>query len=206
MEILSLPDSRQAQLWFGGAVDGPVVLFFHGCPDTRWAARFADAAARVAGVRLLCVNRPGYGLSSRADSTHASVADDAAAVLDLLGIREVAALGMSVGGAYAAAFAVRHADRARALGIVATLPMNGTAEESIEQAMEHARPEFEAWASRIDVADADDAALAGRWAGSLPEQDAAIVRRLPVPDVAASPQALADHTVPARRRALPVWT
>ena len=68
MDILSLPDSRQAQLWLGGADDGPVVLFFHGCPDTRWAARFADAAARDAGVRLLCVNGPGYGLSSRADA------------------------------------------------------------------------------------------------------------------------------------------
>lgn len=54
VDILSLPDSRQAQLWLGGADDGPVVLFFHGCPDTRWAARFADDAARDGGGRLLC--------------------------------------------------------------------------------------------------------------------------------------------------------
>ena len=194
MSILSLPDSRQAQLWFGGAEDGPVVLFFHGCPDTRWAARFAEAAARDADVRLLCVNRPGYGRSSRTASTHASVADDAVAVLDLLQIGEVAALGMSVGGAYAAAFAAQHADRTRALGIAATLPMDGTAAESVEEAMEHARPEFEAWAAAIDVDDADDEAVAVRWAGSLPEQDAEIVRRLPAADVATSArEALADH-------------
>lgn len=194
MDTLRLPDGRLAQPWLGGADDGPVVLFFHGCPDTRWAARFADVAARDAGVRLLCVNRPGYGLSSRAASTHASVADDAAAVLDLLSIGEVAVLGMSVGGAYAATFASLHPGRARALGIVAALPMNGTAQESVEEAMELARPEFEAWAAGIDVADPDDAALAARWARSLPGQDAAIVRRLPVPHVAAAArEALADH-------------
>lgn len=194
MDILSLPDSRRAHLWLGGADHGPVVLFFHGCPDTRWAARFAEAAAREVGVRLLCVNRPGYGLSSRHASTHATVADDSAAVLDLLGIGGVAALGMSVGGAYAAAFAAHHPDRVTELGIVATLPMTGTAEESVEEAMEHARPELEAWAARIDVAGLDDTALAERWAASLPEQDTAIVRGLPVADVATSArEALADH-------------
>lgn len=194
MEILSLTDGRQAQLWFGGADEGPVVLFFHGCPDTRWAARFADAAARDAGVRLLCINRPGYGRSTRDSSTHASVADDAAAVLDLLDIDRVAALGMSVGGAYAAAFAAFQSDRTQSLGIVATLPMDGTASGAVEDGMAEARSEFEAWAARIDVGDRDDTALAARWAASLPEQDAAIIRALPPADVAASArEALADH-------------
>lgn len=53
---------------------------------------------------------------------------------------------MSVGGAYATAFAAHHRHRTRALGIVATLPLSGTAEESVEEAMEKARPEFEALA------------------------------------------------------------
>lgn len=65
MDVLSLPDRRQAQFWRGGSESGPVVLFFHGTPDTRWAARFGEAAAVAVGVRLLCVNRPGYGLSTR---------------------------------------------------------------------------------------------------------------------------------------------
>lgn len=81
-------------------------------------------------------------------------------MLDLLGIGEVAALGMSVGGAYAAAFAAQHADRTSALGIVATVPMDGTAAESVEEAMELARPEFEAWAARVDVAASAREALA----------------------------------------------
>ncbi|WP_107771890.1 alpha/beta fold hydrolase [Nocardioides sediminis] len=194
METLRLPDGRCAQLWLGGADDGPVVLFFHGTPDTRWAVRFAEAAALDADVRLLCVNRPGYGLSSPAASTYSSVVDDAVAVLDLLGIGRVAALGMSVGGGYAAAFAARHPDRAGALGVVATLPMPYSGTGTVEEAMDGARPELEGWARDIDVTDPDDTALAGRWAAALPEQDGALVRRWPAADVAASArEALADH-------------
>ncbi|WP_107766675.1 alpha/beta fold hydrolase [Nocardioides terrigena] len=195
MESLILPDGRPVQLWLGGADTGPVVLFFHGTPDTRWAARSGEEAAREVGVRLLCVNRPGYGLSARADSTYSTAADDAAAVLDLLGIREVAALGMSVGGGYAATFVVRHPGRTTALGVVATLPMSGTPPEgTVEDAMERARPEFEAWVARVHPDDPDDAALARRWAAALPDRDAALVRGMPVDEVAASiREALADH-------------
>lgn len=195
MESLTLPDGRPVQLWLGGAGTGPVVLFFHGTPDTRWAARSGRAAAREVGVRLLCVNRPGYGLAARADSTYGSVADDAAAVLDLLGIDEAAVLGMSVGGGYAATFAARHPGRTTALGVVATLPMSDAPPEgSVEDAMERARPEFDAWAADVHVDDPDDAALAHRWAATLPDLDAALVRRLPVEEVAAAArEALADH-------------
>lgn len=117
-----LPDGRSVQFWLGGADSGAVVLFFHGCPDTRWAARTGDIAAREAGARLLCVNRQGYGRSALADSTHTSAAGDAMSVADILGIGEVSVLGMSVGGGYAAACAAAYADRVRRLGVVATLP------------------------------------------------------------------------------------
>lgn len=83
---VTLPDGRTAQLWVGGAADGPVVLFCHGCPDTRHAAMTGEQAAREAGVRLLAVNRPGYGDSDAHASSQGSVADDAVAVADLLGI------------------------------------------------------------------------------------------------------------------------
>jgi hypothetical protein len=67
-----------------------VVLVFHGCPDTRRVAMTGDAAAREVGVRLLAFNRPGYGSSTPTDSTHTSVARDAAELLDLWGIERVA--------------------------------------------------------------------------------------------------------------------
>ncbi|MGH3331266.1 MAG: alpha/beta fold hydrolase, partial [Nocardioidaceae bacterium] len=84
-DLLRLPDGRRAQLWQGGASAGPVVFFLHGCPDTRHAARTGEAAARRSGVRLVAVNRPGYGLSDPHESSHVSVADDIVAVADLLG-------------------------------------------------------------------------------------------------------------------------
>ncbi len=45
---------------------GRPVLFFHGCPDTRRAARSGYDAARRLGVRLIAGNRPGYGASAPA--------------------------------------------------------------------------------------------------------------------------------------------
>jgi pimeloyl-ACP methyl ester carboxylesterase len=174
---LSLPDGRTAHYWLGGADQGPVVLFFHGCPDTRWAARTGEAAARDAGVRLLCVNRQGYGRSSIAASTHASAAADALAVADRLGVGEVAVLGMSVGGAYAAACAATHPGRVTALEVVATMPAPDAApDESVEDMVRGFAPGFAEWVAGIAPEDADDAALAERFTASLPPEDADLLR------------------------------
>ncbi len=192
---MRLPDGRRAQFWSGGAEDGPWVLFFHGCPDTRWAARTGEAAARGLGVRLLCVNRPGYGRSDACASTHVSAAADAMKVVDALGLGEVAVLGMSVGGGYAAACAAAYPDRVTALGIVATLaPPAQESAQTIEDAAEGYRPDFEAWVAGIAPDDPDDEALAGRWTSALPAAEAVLLRDvLSEADIAISArEALAD--------------
>lgn len=172
-----LPDGRSVQYWLGGAGAGPVVLFFHGCPDTRWAARTGEAAARAAGARLLCVNRQGYGRSALTDSTHVSAATDALTVADTLGVGEVAVLGMSVGGGYAAACAAAYPDRVRRLGIVATLsPPEVEPDESVAATMARFAPEFAAYVAGLDPADTDDAALVDRFTAGLPNQDAGLLR------------------------------
>lgn len=180
MPETALPDGRTVQYWLGGAAAGPVVLFFHGCPDTRWAARTGASAAHDVGVRLLCVNRQGYGASEPAPSTHASAADDALAVADRLGIGEVAVLGMSVGGAYAAAAAATHPDRITALGIVGTLQppeeASGEApEEPVADTMTALAPGFADHVAGLDPDDPDDDALVRRYAAVLPSQDAALL-------------------------------
>jgi pimeloyl-ACP methyl ester carboxylesterase len=185
---IALPDGRVAQYWLGGAPSGPTVLFFHGCPDTRWAARTGAVAALSTGVRLLCVNRQGYGRSSVAASTHASAAQDALHVADRLGIGEVAALGMSVGGGYAAACAATHPDRVTALGVVATMPPpehgpGGT----VEDAMRDLRPGFAAYVAGVAPDDPDDDAVARRFLDGLPPRDAALLATALAPeDLAAS--------------------
>jgi len=192
--VITLPDGRAAQYWDNG-LDGPAVLFFHGCPDTRHAAMTgADAAARL-GVRLVSVNRPGYGRSTRHESTQSSVADDTVAVADALGIDGFGVLGMSVGTAYALACAARHPDRVRAVALVAG-PVDPRHEPgTVAEVVERFRPEFEGWVARLDPGDPDDAALARRFLADLPPADAALLGSLRTPaQLAASVrEALADH-------------
>jgi pimeloyl-ACP methyl ester carboxylesterase len=170
-----LGDGRALRYW-STATTGPIVLFFHGCPDTRRMAMTGAEAAREVGVRLLAFNRPGYGSSTLMDSSHTSVARDAAELLDLWRIDQAAVLGMSVGGPYAAAFAATYPERTTALGLVSAPAMDATTDESIEAAIERMRPEFMAWRARIDPDDKDDSALAARFLAELPESDAELLQ------------------------------
>lgn len=192
MTTTTLPDGRTAQLWLGGAGQGPVVVFLHGCPDTRHAAMTGEAAARASGVRLLCVNRPGYGHSTYHASDPGTVADDVVAVLDQIGIGRIGVLAMSIGGGYGVSLAARHPDRVQVLGLVSTQYRQEPG--SVEEAMEAARPDFEAWVATIRPGDPDDTALAARWRASLPEPDAALLADTPDAEVAAAArEALAQH-------------
>lgn len=201
-----LADGRRAQLWQGGDPTGPAVFFFHGCPDTRRAAFSGDAAALVAGVRLIAVNRPGYGRSDPHPSGLRSVADDTVEVADLLQVNRFAVLGRSVGGPYALACAALHPARVTAAAVVAgpavvpELDPPGhrddlTAEQQafvsrlggcpVEEAVEVLRPEFEQYVARIDPTDRDDVALAGRYLAGLNPQDRALLASRPAADLAA---------------------
>ena len=81
-----------------GAPDGAVVMYFHGTPGSRLDLRFGEQLAVECGVRLVSFDRPGYGGSTPAPFGLASVAADAHAVADELGVARFATLGMSGGG------------------------------------------------------------------------------------------------------------
>jgi pimeloyl-ACP methyl ester carboxylesterase len=206
-ELLRLPDGRGVQLWQGGAADGHPVLFFHGCPDTRWAAHSGADAARRAGVRLIAVNRPGYGGSDAAASDHLSVANDTEAVADLLGLGRFAVLGMSVGGPYALASAATHPERVVAAVVVAApgdvtamdppwhrddltdeqqAQLRQVAHSTADQAIELFRPDFAAYVAFVNPDDPDDEALARRVTAELHPLDEPLMQALPAADVAAS--------------------
>src|SRR5579872_7299331 len=59
-----LADGRVLACLELGDPSGPVVLYFHGYPGSRLEARVAAAAATRLGVRLLAIDRPGFGLST----------------------------------------------------------------------------------------------------------------------------------------------
>ena len=120
---VTLSDGRVVTTDVTGPNDGPTVVLFQAAPGSR---RFDPdpAVTTGAGLRLVSFDRPGYGGSTPlADGVVASIpqyADDAAAVLDDLGIDDATLVGWSAGGRVAAAVAARRPDVAREVLIVAT--------------------------------------------------------------------------------------
>ena len=117
------PDGRTVAVAETGDPAGPAVVLAHPAPGSRLFDP-DPAATRAAGVRLISVDRPGYGGSTPvADGVTPTIpghADDIAAALEALGVSDVAAVGWSAGGRVALALAARHPDLVRAAAIVAT--------------------------------------------------------------------------------------
>ena len=114
---ITMTDGRIVGFADYGSSAQPAVVWCHGGPGNRLEPSFvADAAAR-AGIRLIGIDRPGYGLSTpQPGRTIGGWVPDALAVLDSLGIDQFLALGASTGGAYALALASRSS---RVIGAVA---------------------------------------------------------------------------------------
>lgn len=89
-----------------GDPDGPLVIHNHGGPSSRLEARLFARAASKSRLRLVCVDRPGIGRSSRQeDRSYAGWADDLVAIADTLEAREFGVTGWSEGGPWALAAA-----------------------------------------------------------------------------------------------------
>ena len=96
-----------------GDPNGPLVIHNHGGPSSRLEARLFAEAASKHGLRLICVDRPGIGLSSpQAARSYAGWAADMTAIADALGQREFGVTGWSEGGPWALA-AAAYIDPAR---------------------------------------------------------------------------------------------
>ena len=103
-----------------GPPDGAPVFGFHGTSLSR-LAHLGDDAPRAAGVRLILVDRPGYGLSDlHPGRTLLDWPRDIAELADGLGIDRFAVFGMSGGGPHAASCAYALPGRVSALGLVSS--------------------------------------------------------------------------------------
>jgi pimeloyl-ACP methyl ester carboxylesterase len=100
-----------------GHPDGAAVMYFHGTPGSRLDLTFGEQIAAEHGVRLISFDRPGYGGSTPAPFGLASIAADAHAVADGLGVARFATLGMSGGGPGALAAATVPGDRVTRAGV-----------------------------------------------------------------------------------------
>src|SRR5204862_7838663 len=95
-DTLRLPDGRRLGVAYHGDPAGSPVFVCHGTPASRLGHDFTDEAARQRQMRIICLDRPGIGLSDpKPDRTLGSFADDVAAVADQLGHDRFAVLGYS---------------------------------------------------------------------------------------------------------------
>lgn len=121
-ESIVLRDGRVLAYARYGAPAGVPVFYFHGWPGSRVEARLFDVIARRDGIRLIAIDRPGYGGSDfEPERTLLDWPEDVAALADALGIDRFGVLGVSGGGPYVAATTVRLRDRLHCACIVCGL-------------------------------------------------------------------------------------
>lgn len=106
-----------------GSRDGSAILYLHGAIGSPLGV--ADELAAVIerlGLRWICVERPGFGASDPAPGrSMLGFAADVGELLDALGLRRVAVIGVSAGGPYALACAHHLSGRVGAVAVCSSV-------------------------------------------------------------------------------------
>ena len=149
---LRQPDGGVIAVEVVGEPDTTPVLFCHGFADSRLSAYNFAAAAHDLRLRVIAPDRPGTGgTDARRLNRVVDWVEDATLVLDALDIASVRLLGVSGGGAFAAACAAELPNRVRGLLLISPLglptwPTRGMAagQRTSLQVARHA-PAFGGW-------------------------------------------------------------
>lgn len=113
-----LRDGRTLSYAEWGDPDGYPVLFFHGTPGSRVCVP-DESATSANEIRLITVDRPGYGRSSpHPGRTLHDWTEDVTELVDALEIERFAVVGLSGGGPHALACAVALPDRIPNVGVI----------------------------------------------------------------------------------------
>jgi len=116
---LTLRDGRTLAWHEYGPTEGRPVLRFQGTPGSRFSRFPHEDSYERLDARVFVFDRPGYGASTRLPGRGiAAIADDAAELLDHVGLDAVHAIGGSGGGPHVLAFAANHPTRVRAATVV----------------------------------------------------------------------------------------
>jgi pimeloyl-ACP methyl ester carboxylesterase len=125
-QFFVLPDDRKLCYVEYGDPMGVPFLYCHGFPSSRLEAQLAQSEARRVGIRLISIDRPGFGqsdyLSNRSIN---SWPEDVAALVSHLRIEKFSVIGVSGGAPYAISCAARLQDNVSKLGIVCGLAWLG---------------------------------------------------------------------------------
>ncbi|AZV54814.1 alpha/beta hydrolase [Bacillus pumilus] len=121
MGRIHLQDGRHIGLCEYGDLEGFPVFFFHGTPGSRVMFLDDDPISKELGVRLICLDRPGFGLSTpQPDRTILDWAKDVLEVADHLGIHHFSVMGVSGGGAFAAGCAYQLPNRVLSAALISS--------------------------------------------------------------------------------------
>lgn len=174
---LTLRDGRTLAWRSYGPPEGRPLLRFQGTPGSRNSRHADEGAYDRLGVRPIVFDRPGYGDSTRLPGRGvAVVVDDAAQLLDHLGLDAVHTIGGSGGGPHVLAFAARYPERVRAATVV--VGMAPLEEDDVDGLIEINRKAWYAardgWQAMFDLlAPMRDEVLADPLAGFRKLMDAA---------------------------------
>ena len=114
-----LRDGRRIGIAESGDPDGVPLLWFPGTPASRFSCPADERATAAAGLRLVAIERPGFGVSDfNARRQILDWPSDVVQVADLLGFERFAIAGLSGAGPYLAACAHEIPHRLSAVGMI----------------------------------------------------------------------------------------
>jgi pimeloyl-ACP methyl ester carboxylesterase len=124
---ITLSDGRRLGFDDFGDPLGEPVLFFHGFGSSRVVRHPDDEIATELGARVIAIDRPGIGLSTRQPGRRVTdFPSDVAELLEVLDLDRCAVVAWSGGGPYALACAWQMPERFSVVGLIsAPAPLSG---------------------------------------------------------------------------------
>jgi len=119
--FIDLPGTR---LHYTDEGSGPAIVMIHGLGGQMGNFNMALTPLLVRDHRVIVIDRPGMGWSSRPEDAAANPraqAETVAALIDALGLERPLVVGHSLGGAIALCLAMDHPERTRGLALLAPL-------------------------------------------------------------------------------------
>lgn len=131
-DVVSSPDGRKIGYMLRGAVDAPTVVYLHGMPSCRREQLiFPDTVVERLSIRLLSIDRPGWGNTDALAGDRVTRVADVLVVCDALGVEKFPLVATSAGGSYALTLAAVAPERVERV-VLASAQMPYDDEQAIQ--------------------------------------------------------------------------